>query len=88
MAKQIKKKIRSDKKSTPSPFKFYWTKQNAYLLGLGLLLLVVGFYLMSIGPFDSFPSLTLSPIVLLIAYLVVFPLSILYRKKNNTEQEK
>ncbi|MBI9070534.1 MAG: hypothetical protein JEY94_02990 [Melioribacteraceae bacterium] len=87
MAKQIKKKIRNEK-STPSPFNFYWKKENAYLLGLGMVILVLGFFLMSIDPFDSFPSLTLSPIVLLLAYLVVFPLSILYRKKNKVEQEK
>lgn len=83
-----KKKIRRGKtlKTTnESPFKFYWGKENVYFLIGGFAVLILGFYLMSVGKFDSFTSLNLSTIVLLIAYVVVFPLAIFYRKKNKSE---
>lgn len=59
------------------------TADNYKLMALGVGLLVVGYFLMSIGPADSFWSLTLSPIVLLFAYCVVFPLALLWKKKSS-----
>ena len=41
---------------------------------------------MTIGPWDSFSSLVISPILLFIGYVIIFPLSIFLRKK--TEKEK
>ena len=70
------------KKQLESPFKNYWLKSNYMLLGAGLAVLILGFFLMSFGPWDNPISLSISPIVLLVAYLVIFPLSILYKKKN------
>ena len=64
-----------------SPFKNYWGKTNIIIISLGVFLLFLGFYLMGFEPFDNPVSLSYSPIVLLIAYLVVFPISILYKKK-------
>lgn len=85
MAKQIKKKSRFTKLKTTSPFKNYWQKENYILLGVGLFVLIVGFYLMTFGPWDNPISLTVSPLVLLVTYLIIFPLSILYKKKKNSE---
>ncbi len=80
-------KIRPKKKKATlvSPFENYWGKKNYLIFGIGIGILIVGFYLMSIGPWDNPLSLSVSPIVLLIAYLVVFPLSILYKKKNSLD---
>jgi ATP/ADP translocase len=64
-----------------SPFGIYWTKLNYFIFGLGLALTILGFYLMSIKPWNSTASLTVSPIVLCIAYFIVFPLAIFIRKK-------
>ena len=87
MAKKIKKRqIRQTKKTPASPFNIYWEKKNYLLLGLGLLVTVVGFYFMTIGPWDSFASLIISPIILFIAYVIIFPLSIFLRKKPEKEQ--
>ncbi|AFN75022.1 hypothetical protein MROS_1788 [Melioribacter roseus P3M-2] len=69
-------------KKFESPFKDYWTKQNFIFLGIGLLLIIAGYYLMSISPWDNPTALNFSPIVLLIAYAVVIPISILYKKKK------
>ena len=87
MATKIKKRtIKQTKKTSVSPFNIYWEKKNYYLLALGLLVTVIGFYLLNIGPWDSFSSLMISPIILFIAYIIIFPLSIFLRKKEVKEQ--
>ena len=84
MAK-VRKNIRSQKKSEKPPFTNYWKKENFYVLFAGVAVLIFGFFLMSQDPYDSTLSLSISPIVLLIAYLVIFPLSIFYRKRKTKE---
>jgi hypothetical protein len=87
MAQKIRKRtIRQTKKISVSPFNIYWDKKNYYLLGLGLLLTVIGFYFMGQGSWNSFPSLVISPIILFIAYVIIFPLSIFFRKKSEKEK--
>ncbi len=82
-------KVKSKNKSKvlTSPFKDYWNKQNYILFSLGLVIIVVGFILMSQDPWNNTISLTISPIVLLVAYIVVIPLSILYKKKKPSIKE-
>lgn len=87
MSKKIKKKKSHTASIISSPFKIYWTKNNYYLLILGIVVLILGFYLMSIGNWDSTISLFISPFVLMIGYLLVIPSSILFRKNKN-EQKK
>ena len=87
MATKIKKRtIKQTKKSSVSPFNIYWEKKNYYLLILGLLVTIIGFYFMTIGPWDSFSSLVISPILLFIAYIIIFPLSIFFRKRAEKAQ--
>jgi len=69
-------------KSIPSPFNIYWEKANYILFGLGLFLIVVGFYFMGQGEWDSSSSMVISPILLFLGFVVVVPASILYRKKS------
>jgi FtsH-binding integral membrane protein len=89
MAKQIKKKtIKQTKKTSVSPFNIYWDKKNYYLLALGLVVTIIGFYFMTIGPWDSFSSLVVSPILLFLAYIIIFPLSIFLRKRAEKEQNQ
>ncbi len=84
---QVKRRIRSQKKVLKSPFKDYWTKENYYILGFGFILLIIGNILLSQSPYDNPLSLSVAPIVLLFAYLVVFPFAILYRKNKNDSSE-
>ncbi len=91
MAKKVKKKSfrKTRKSATPvSPFSIYWSKQNYYFLFLGFAVIILGFYLMSIGPWDSFPSLVVSPILLILGYILIFPASIFFRRKNKKENSK
>jgi len=86
MAKKVlRKQTRQIKKAKASPFSIYWEKQNYYLLIIGLVIIAVGYYFMTIGPWNSFSSLVISPIILFIGYVVIFPLSIFLRKRSAKE---
>ncbi len=76
---KIQKHIKEQKKIVGSPFKEYWNKYNYNVLILSFAVLIIGYILMSIGTWDSFVSLSISPIVLLFAYLVLIPLSIFFK---------
>ena len=89
MAKPIKKRnAKAAKKKAGSPFNIYWSKNNYLLLLLGFALLIIGYYFMSMGKWNSFPSLVISPIILIIGYVIVLPIAILYRKKNVKEDSQ
>lgn len=87
MAVKTKKKNvkTSSTKSLPSPFNIYWEKINYILFGLGMFLIIVGFYFMGQGEWNSTSSLVISPILLFIGFVVVMPASILYRKKSEAQ---
>ena len=88
MATKVKKRtIKQTKKVSVSPFSIYWNKVNYYLLALGILVTIIGFYVMSMGTWDSVTSLVLSPIILFIAYVIIFPLSIFFRKKSEEKNQ-
>ena len=59
-----------------------FTNTNYFLFIAGLLVIVLGYVLMGTGGLNSTQSLTVSPIVLLIGYLVIIPVAILFRKKD------
>jgi FtsH-binding integral membrane protein len=87
MATRIKKRaINQTKKTSVSPFNNYWEKKNYYLLALGLGITIAGFYFMTIGPWDSFSSLVISPILLFLAYIIIFPLSIFFSNRKEKAQ--
>ena len=91
MAKEIRTKTAksSFKKSFHSPFFIYWDKLNYILFGTGLLLLIIGFYVISLGNWDSTTSISIAPVILFIAYVIVFPMAIFLRtKKLTTEGEE
>ena len=58
-------------------------RTNYLILGVGVLLLIVGFVFMALpdDP-DAFMTLTLAPIILVFSFLIVIPIGIMYREKN------
>jgi len=58
-------------------------KINYVLFLAGCLLLVLGYVAAGRGPHDGFVSLTLSPLLLALAYLVVFPAAILVKRRGD-----
>ncbi|MCH7973274.1 MAG: hypothetical protein IIB07_10335 [Bacteroidetes bacterium] len=85
MPKKVKRKKSRSTLKIASPFKIYWGKKNYYMLFLGIAVLIIGFYFMSVGNWDSTVSLFISPFILMIGYLLIIPASILVRK-NKKEQ--
>lgn len=87
MTKVKKRATVKTSKKLPSPFNIYWEKNNYILLIAGIVVTIVGYYLMSVGPWNSNESLVYSPIILFIAYVIIFPLAIIYRKKKQQNSE-
>lgn len=83
MGKTAKKRsVKRTKKSFVSPFNIYWKKNNYMLLLAGIVVIIAGYIFMSMGSWNSTPSLYISPILLVIGYLIIIPFSILYRGKE------
>ena len=60
------------------------SKRNMLLFVLGLVTIAIAFILMAQPPVDGFLSRTLAPVILIVAYLVIIPASILVRDKKET----
>jgi membrane protein YdbS with pleckstrin-like domain len=89
MAKKVQRKSsKQAKKKWVSPFNIYWEKKNYILLIAGFIILVIGYLVMSDGKWNSTSALVFSPIILGIAYLLIFPLSIFSGKKNQNDENK
>jgi len=86
MAQKDKKRYKGKtaRKAETLPF----VKENYNLFGIGLLLLIIGYIALAKGPWNSFWSLTLAPILLVLGYCVVIPVAILYRKKEKKEEKE
>ena len=77
---KIKKKYRGRNQGASDMLPF--SSENYIIFGIGIFLIIIGYLALSKGPWDSFWSLTLAPILLVIGYCVAIPLAILYRKKK------
>ena len=64
-----------------------FTTINYILFGIGLALIIVGYLVMAAGEVNSFQSLTLAPIMLFIAYIIVIPAGLIYREKSSDVEE-
>lgn len=61
-------------------------KKNLILIAVGVLMLVIGFICLATGPADNPVSLTVAPLILSIAYLVIIPLGILWSGKKEEKE--
>ena len=70
-----------DSKVSKSLFESWsFTKINYILFFVGVLLVFLGYFIMAYGEVDSFQSLVISPLLLLLGYLVIIPLALLYKQ--------
>ena len=77
-----------DSDSNTSLFESWdFTNTNYVLFGIGLVLIIMGYIIMASGEVNSFQSLTLAPIMLFIAYIIVIPAALIYRKKSPEVEE-
>ena len=80
MAKEKVRRTRGKlaKESSSLPF----SSENYIIFGVGIILILLGYFALARGPWDSFFSLSLAPILLVLGYCVLIPVAILYRKKR------
>lgn len=76
---KIQKGLKDQSKAGGSQFRDYWQKQNYFFLIISLVFLILGYFFMMDGTWDSTLSMSVSPIVLLIAYLILIPLAIFFK---------
>ena len=57
-----------------------FTYINYLLFSIGIIFIIVGYLLMYTGQVNSFQSLTMSPLLLVIGYCIIIPLSLIYKK--------
>ena len=62
--------------------KFSWPykRKNYLLFGVGVFVIIVGYLIMYLGDVNSFQSLVISPLLLLVGYLVIIPMAILIKQ--------
>jgi hypothetical protein len=70
--------VRKKAQSETMPF----GKENYLILGLGLILIILGYVALAQEPWDGTMPLIVAPTLLLIGYCVVIPIGILYRKRG------
>lgn len=60
-----------------------FTSLNYQIFCAGLLLIILGYIALAQPPANSFMSLTVAPILLILGYCVVIPFAIMYQKKES-----
>jgi len=81
MAKVVKSKTARRQKQTEV---FPLERTNFIILGVGVLVIVAGYLLLSGDTAESFRQLTVAPIFLLLGYCVIIPIGLMYRKKQRS----
>ncbi len=61
---------------------------NRTIFGIGALAIVAGFVLLGIGPASNPLSLTVGPVLLVLGYCVVIPISLLRRPGDSSSDGK
>ncbi len=78
----MKQNQKRSSQQTKTEFSDFWGAKNIIMLVVGFVALLIGFYLMSVPPWDSDAALNYSPLFLLVAYLIFFPLSIFVKNRK------
>ena len=68
---------KADKIDNPNFYYWNFNKINYLIFGIGILTIIAGYILMITGDTNSYQSVKLAPIILLIGYIVIIPLAIL-----------
>lgn len=64
------------------------TNKNYMIIGLGILVIIIGYFFMSENSVDGFLPTVVAPILLGIGYLVIVPFGILYTDKSNSVESE
>ena len=84
MAKVVRgKQIKRGRQDDVLPFE----KENYLIMGVGLLVIILGYVALSGNQVEGFLPLTVAPILLVLGYCVIIPIGIMYRKKEKPQSE-
>jgi hypothetical protein len=78
---RVTSKVTAKRKSVSVPLPF--TKRNYQILGLGLVIIIAGYFALSQPPWNGTMPLVVAPILLVLGYCVVIPFGILYRERTS-----
>ena len=72
--------IMENKNKKTLQFSWPYERKNYVLFGVGVFVIIVGYLIMYLGEVNSFQSLVISPLLLLVGYLVIIPMAILIKQ--------
>ena len=72
-----------DKSNMKVSLSWGFSKLNYLIFTFGLISVFFGYIVMATGEVNSFQSLTLAPILLFLGYIVLIPISLLIKTKEN-----
>jgi hypothetical protein len=78
---------KSAKASSVRPFQMPFESKNIMIILGGILFITLGYFLMSSDEVMGSMALNISPIILLIGYLVIIPFGIMYGSKGAKRAE-
>ncbi|MBV6477685.1 MAG: hypothetical protein HGGPFJEG_00427 [Ignavibacteria bacterium] len=91
MAKSKQHNVQSLKskkqKKELSHLHFAMTAKNYMIIGAGILVIIIGYVLMSENSVDGFMPTVVAPILLILGYCVIVPVGILFNDRGVTESE-
>ena len=59
-----------------------YDKENYILFAAGIITIILGYVIMALGGTYSFQSLSVAPVFLFIGYLILIPISLIYKKNK------
>ena len=74
--------------ATKEQKQFPFTRRNWILFGIGLLVILFGYVLLSIPPADGFWSRTMAPLLLVTGYCVLIPIAILSKDRRADDEHQ
>ena len=72
--------IMENKNKKTIQYSWPYKRKNYVLFGVGVFVIIVGYLIMYLGEVNSFQSLVISPLLLLVGYLVIIPIALLIRQ--------
>lgn len=82
MAKVVKNK----KSKQTEKFHLSLTNKNYMIIGLGILVIIIGYVLMSENSVDGFMPTVVAPILLVLGYIVIVPFGLLFNDKSKIDE--
>jgi|TARA_B100000900_G_scaffold66492_1_gene51721 hypothetical protein len=73
-------RIMENKNKKTVMFLWPYKRKNYLLFGVGVFVIIVGYLIMYLGEVNSFQSLVISPLLLLVGYLVIIPIALLSKQ--------